>query len=183
MHAQTQYTHECSCTHMYMYKGTHTYIHTYIHTHSLTRVHTRATRAPQIHKLATHARTRIYHLHTQTDRHTHTHTHTHFLCLFPLISSSLSKSYPFCIPPTFGSKLRHSRSGARGRYNMHVTKAQVQLCSIHAKFHSFILGTSGGNSGLFFILKMGPCISNIFPCLTQFGQKLDLGPCFIQVFN
>ena len=30
---------------------------------------------------------------------------------------------------------------------------------------------------------MGPCISNIFPCLTQFGQKLDLGPCFIQVFN
>ena len=30
---------------------------------------------------------------------------------------------------------------------------------------------------------MGPCISNIFPCLTHFGQKLDLGPCFIQVFN
>ena len=68
---------------------------------------------------------------------------------------------------------------------MHGTKAQVLdlgLCSIHTKFHSFILGTSGGIQGLFFILKMGPCISNIFPCLTQFGQKLDLGPCFIQVF-
>ena len=96
------------------------------------------------------------------------------------------KWYPLCIPPTFGSKLRHSRSGARGRYNMHVTKAQVLdlgLCSIHTKFHSLILGTSGVNSGLSFILKMGPCISNIFPCLTQFGQILDLGPCFIQVFN
>ena len=69
---------------------------------------------------------------------------------------------------------------------MRVTKAQVLdlgLCSIHTKVHSFILGTSGGNSGLCFILKVGPCISNIFPCLTQFGQKLDLGPCFIQVFN
>ena len=85
MHAQTQNTHECSCTHMHMYKGTHTYIHIY----TLTRVHTRATRAPQIHKLAHHARTRIYHLHThthtQTDRHTHTHTHTHF-CVFSLLS-------------------------------------------------------------------------------------------------
>ena len=69
---------------------------------------------------------------------------------------------------------------------MHVTKAQVLdlgLCYIHTRYHSFILGTSGGNSGLSLILKMGPCISNIFPCLTQFGQKLDLGPCYIQVFN
>ena len=69
---------------------------------------------------------------------------------------------------------------------MRGTKAQVLdlgLCSIHTKFHSFILGTSGGNSGLSFILKMGPRISNIFPCLTQFGHKFDLGPCFIQVFN
>ena len=104
-------------------------------------------------------------------------------------NNSLSKSCPLCMPTTFGSKLlesRHSRSGARGRYNMHVTKAQVLdlgLCYIHTRFHSFILGTSGENSGLSFILKMGPCISNIFPCLTQFGQKLDLGPCYIQVFN
>ena len=30
---------------------------------------------------------------------------------------------------------------------------------------------------------MGPCISNNFPCLTQFGQKLDLGPFYIQVLN
>ena len=69
---------------------------------------------------------------------------------------------------------------------MHVTKARVLdlgLCYIHTRFHSFILGTSGGNSGLSFILKMGPCISNTFPCLTQFGQKFDLGPCYIQIFN
>ena len=60
---------------------------------------------------------------------------------------------------------------------MHGTKAQVLdlgLCSIHTKFHSFILGTSGGNSGLFFILKMGPCISNIFPI----WPKIGLGPLF-----
>ena len=30
---------------------------------------------------------------------------------------------------------------------------------------------------------MGPCISNNFPCLTQFGQKLDLGTFYIQVLN
>ena len=151
MHAQTQYTHECSCTHMHMYKDTHTHIHTYTHTYIHTHSHTRHARTT-INLQLTHALAYNTYTHRQTDTqqaHTHTHTHT-FVCLFPLISSSLSKSYPFCIPPTFGSKHRHSRSGARGRYNMRGTKAQVLdlgLCSIHTKFHSFILGTSGGNSG------------------------------------
>ena len=54
---------------------------------------------------------------------------------------------------------------------------------IHIIFHLLILGTSGVNSGLSFIHKMGPCISNNFPYLTQFGQKLDLGPFYIQVLN
>ena len=182
MHAHTQYTRECSCTHMHMYTHTHTHTHTYIHAYRLTRVHTCAH-----HKYITCNSRTLSHITPGAHPHTHTHTHTHTLmCLFPLISPSLSKPYPLCIPPTFGNKLRHSRSGARGRYNMHVTKAHVLdlgLCYIHTKFHSFILGTSGGNSGLSFILKMGLCISNIFPCLTKFGKQLELGPCYIQVFN
>ena len=55
---------------------------------------------------------------------------------------------------------------------------------IHTKFHLLILGTSGG-------IKVYPSytrwahvyISNNFPCLTQFGKKLDLGPFYIQVLN
>ena len=128
MHAQTQYTHECSSTHRLMYKGTHT--HTYIHIHS--HVYTHAPRAHHkyINLQLTHALAYNTYTHTQTDRHTHTHTHTHihthiFVCLFPLISSSLSKLYRFCIPSTFGSKLRHSRSVARGRYNMRGTKSRT----------------------------------------------------------
>ena len=52
----------------------------------------------------------------------------------------------------------------------------------NTRFNSLILGTYGPNEGLSFILKMGP-LSNNFPCLTQFGQKLDLGRFYIQLFN
>ena len=88
MHAQTQYTHECSCTHMHMYKGTHT--HTYIHTYIHTLTHTCTQHAPRAHHKyinlqLTHALAYNTYTHRQTDRHTHTHTHTH-ICVFSLLS-------------------------------------------------------------------------------------------------
>ena len=61
---------------------------------------------------------------------------------------------------------------------MHVILAQVMDLGhsyIHTRFHSLILSTSGGNSGLKFIHKMGPCISNdLWPPVTSIGHDFVL---------
>ena len=59
---------------------------------------------------------------------------------------------------------------------------QITFILQQTRFHSLILGTSGGIEGLSFVLKMGP-YKQQFPMFNSIWQKkMDLGCFYIYVF-